>query len=65
MMGSERLNGLCLMNFHLDKVPDADTVRDRYLALNDRVIDCGKISNTDFLFQIFTCLNIWDLHCVS
>ena len=42
MMGSERLNGLCLMNFHLDKVPDADTVCDRYLALKDRVIDCGK-----------------------
>ena len=41
-MGPERMNGLCLMNFHLDKVPDVNNVCDRYLSLKDRVIDCGK-----------------------
>ena len=45
-MGQERQNGLCLLNFHLDKVPDPKVVCERYLATKDRAIDCGK----DFIF---------------
>jgi len=41
-MGPERMNGLCLMNFHLDKVPDANIVCDKYLSLKDRVIAGGR-----------------------
>ena len=31
-MSQERLNGLCLMNVHLDKIPDSMTVCERFLA---------------------------------
>ena len=41
-MGQERQNGLCLLNFHLDKVPDPKVVCERYLAIKDQAIDCGK-----------------------
>ena len=41
-MGQERQNGLCLLNFHLDKVPDLKVVCERYLAIKDQAIDCGK-----------------------
>ena len=38
-MGQERLNGLALLNFHLDKVPDLTTVCDRFLSLKSRLIN--------------------------
>ena len=44
-MSQEHQNGLCLLNFHLDKVPDSLIVCERYLASKDRVIDCGKDFN--------------------
>ena len=34
-----RMNGLSLLNFHLDKVPDSERVCDRYLATKSRLID--------------------------
>ena len=43
-MSQERQNGLSLMNFHLDKVPDVNIVCDKYLAAKDRVIDGKKFS---------------------
>ena len=35
-MGQERMNGLSLLNFHLDKVPESATVSDRFLAVKNR-----------------------------
>ena len=37
-MGQDRMNGLSLLNFHLDRVPDANTVCDKFLATKSRLI---------------------------
>ena len=35
-MGQERMNGLSLLHFHLDKVPQTNTVCDRFLSFKNR-----------------------------
>ncbi len=37
-MGQDRQNGLSLLNFHLDKVPDCNEVCDKFLAVKSRAI---------------------------
>ena len=38
-MSQDRMNGLSLLNFHLDKVPKTETVCTRFLASKSRLID--------------------------
>lgn len=38
-MGQDRHNGLALLNFHLDKVPNIDSVCERFLSQKSRLIN--------------------------